>query len=80
MTETKRMTPTQLVAEWKSLAAQEKVRADENAELLFYAIEAKEDAEAWVVTLRADLDRAHYDLTSGGLRARWHRLLGRGSP
>jgi len=71
----KKMTQHDALLEWRSLAGQEKARADELAELLAVAIEAKEDAEGMVVTLRADLGRAEHENRYWRENRWWNRLL-----
>jgi len=71
----KRMTQHESLMEWRNLAGQEKARADELAELLAVAIEAKEDAEGMVMTLRADLGRAEAENHYWRDNRWWARLL-----
>jgi hypothetical protein len=63
MTDPKRMTPTQLAAEWKGLAEQERARADA--------------AEEMVLTVRDDLARAEGELRWHHDNRWWVRLIGR---
>ena len=63
MIEGKKMTLAQSRDEWRSLALQEKVRADL--------------AEAWVVSLRADLARADSENRYWRDNRWWARLLRR---